>query len=75
MPKFIAFLAAYGLLIVVTTILFFGGLKDWARFVADAGSMIVALTALSYVAFFDSRRRWPHASLGERLYKLFTFRY
>lgn len=67
LPYFLAFVAS--------TYLFFTGHRTWATVVANVGTLLALFVNLAYIAFYDSKKKWPDLSLGQRLTKLFTFRY
>jgi len=65
----------YFLTLVAATYLFFTGYRTWATAVANIGVMLALFANLAYIAFYDSKKRWPNLPLGARLTKIFTFKY
>lgn len=62
------------LLIMIASIaLLLSGADTAAWAVSTLGTMLWMLVVLTYIAVWDSKKRWPDATLGERVFNLMTF--
>ena len=62
------------LVLVATIVLLVLGKFDAAQTIGWLGTIVVLAVALCFVVFFDSKKRWPGASLMERWTNISTFR-
>lgn len=61
------------LIMIATMILFMSGKETLASAISTFGTLLWILGVLIYVMVFDSKKRWPNDSLGERITKIMTF--
>jgi len=74
MPRPVLFLIGTTLLILVAAItLMVMGYENAAWVVGNFGTLGLFLGMLAYVVLWDSRKKWPNLTVGERATKVLTF--
>jgi len=71
---FLMLITGYAVSVVVVFVLFLMKCREVASLVALAAPAVWTFGLLVWVVFFDSRGRWPRASLYQRLVNVVTFR-
>lgn len=71
--KFWVIIGGLVVIIIATIVLVFTGHTLAAMAVSQLGTLFWMLGAIGYIALLDSKRRWPKATLGERLTAILTF--